>query len=128
MVQFKFNPKEGIILPTCELVHKGKTVNVELVFDTGATTTIISWAIAEKLGLKPAQARNTIPFFSASGKVLAPIIKIDALKIGETIVKNLEVIIHDLPQESRVYGLLGMNFISNFEVRLDFKKGLVRLA
>lgn len=127
MSQFKFNPKDGIILPTCQFVHNNARLNIELVFDTGATTTIISWAVAEKLGLKPALSKITVPFFTASGKVLAPIVKIDRVKIQNSFVDNLEVIVHDLPQESRVYGLLGLNFISRFDISLDFKKGIVKL-
>lgn len=42
-------------------------------------------------------------------------------------VYNVEALIHDLPKESYVEGLLGLSFLRNFKVCLDFRKGVLKI-
>lgn len=46
--------------------------------------------------------------------------------LGEE-VKNVEALIKDLPPEAGVAGLLGLSFVKNFQVNIDFKKGVLNL-
>ena len=42
--------------------------------------------------------------------------------------EELEVIVHDLPPTSYVDGLLGLNFLKNFKVCLDFREVFLALS
>ena len=123
----EFNSTKNSILVECKFVNREKSLNTNLVLDTGATTTIISWYLSNSLGLEPALSKEAVPFFTASGKIEAPLVRVEEVWVGSVVVKKLEVIVHDLPQESGVIGLLGLNFLRNFEVKLDFRKGRITL-
>jgi hypothetical protein len=49
-----------------------------------------------------------------------------ASTIGQQ-VANLEVLGHDLPAESGVDGLLGLNFLRQFKLTIRFRRGIVEL-
>jgi len=93
----KFNTKENTILVGWSLSNRGSIFDAKLVLDTGASLTIISWSVANILNLNPSVAKNTVEFYSASGKIEAPLIKIDELRVQNSVVKDFEIIVHDLP-------------------------------
>jgi hypothetical protein len=49
------------------------------------------------------------------------------MAIGQK-VDNLEVLCHDLPPESGVDGLLGINFLKRFKLTIRFRKGIIDLT
>ncbi|MBA7511632.1 hypothetical protein ES705_03628 [subsurface metagenome] len=40
-------------------------------------------------------------------------------------VKNMDVVCHNLPPESAVEGLLGLNFLKSAEAIIDFSKNII---
>jgi len=40
---------------------------------------------------------------------------------------NVQCIVHDLPEASRIDGLLGLSFLRWFKVCLDFKNGVLEI-
>lgn len=53
------------------------------------------------------------------------VIEIKALTaIGQTI-ENIEVMCHDLPLEAYVEGVLGLNFLMNFDLNISFRNGTI---
>ncbi len=42
--------------------------------------------------------------------------------------RDVKVVVHDLPPTSRVDGLLGLNFLNNFNLKLMFKKGYLEIS
>jgi len=53
--------------------------------------------------------------------------KVAKVKVLGKTAKNVPVVIHDLPPESAVDGLLGLSFLRNFVVEIDFKRGKLEL-
>lgn len=104
------------------------SVVIPVVLDTGATMTILATDIMARLGYDPAAptlARRRI--ITGSGVEYAPRITVrTATAIGQK-VGNLEVLCHDLPPESGVDGLLGLNFLRNFKLTIRFRKGIIDL-
>ena len=90
-------------------------VTSPLLVDTGAELTVISPAVARRLGLNLDLA-VFIPLRSASGVFLAPLTKIHSLTVGDATVRELEVIVHDAAPG--IDGLLGMSFLDNFAVTI----------
>jgi len=124
VARFNFDPSASVIVVDCEFRQADIRIHANLVFDTGATYTMISWAIADKLGLNPQKSRSSVPFHTASGHVEAPLVRLEELNVKGARVFHLDLIVHDLPEEARVDGLLGLNFLKNFSVNLDFQKGV----
>ena len=64
---------------------------------------------------------------SGSGIEFAPRATVrSATAIGQK-VTNLDVLCHDLPPESGVDGLLGLNFLRHFRLTIRFRKGIIDL-
>ncbi|HXV49171.1 MAG TPA: retropepsin-like aspartic protease [Candidatus Binatia bacterium] len=101
---------------------------IPVVLDTGASMTIISTDIMERLGYDPANpALNRQRMVTGSGIEYAPRTSAcSATAIGQRMV-NLDVLCHDLPPESGVDGLLGLNFLRNFKLTIRFRKGIIDL-
>ncbi len=96
-----------------------------VVFDTGASSTIIPWDVAISLGYDPASVTRQVKIITGSGVEYAPVITVRKLTaIGESIA-NIEVLCHDLPEDSKVDGLLGLNFLRYFDIDISFSKGTV---
>jgi len=104
------------------------SVVIPVVLDTGATMTILATDIMARLGYDPAAptlARQRI--ITGSGVEYAPRITVrTATAIGQK-VANLEVLCHDLPPESGVDGLLGLNLLRNFKLTIRFLRGIIDL-
>lgn len=128
---FVFDPSRTLIVIDAELVSvdRGFRHNMSLALDTGASRTMISWLIARRLGyspeLSPLIERTKI--FTGSGVEYVPKITMTEFRcLGKT-VKHLPILVHDLPVEIRVDGLLGLDFLRRFRLNVDFKKGLISL-
>ena len=126
MTAINFNPLSSVIIVQTTISHLNRVVDASLIFDTGATYTMIAWDIADALGIHTDESQKTIPFSTASGLVEAPLMKAGKVQVKQSAVKNLDLIIHSLPEGARVDGLLGLNFIRHFNVSIDFYKGLLR--
>jgi predicted aspartyl protease len=102
---------------------------IPVVLDTGASLTIVATDILAQRGYDPADpllGRQRI--VTGSGVEYAPRITVrSATAIGQK-VANLEVLSHDLPSESGVDGLLGLNFLKHFKLTIRFRKGIIELV
>jgi predicted aspartyl protease len=99
-----------------------------VVLDTGASLTIVATDIMAQLGYDPANpALDRQRILTGSGIEYAPGTMVrSATAIGQK-VTNLEVLCHDLPPESGVDGLLGLNFLRHFKLTIRFRKGIIDL-
>ena len=100
----------------------------KLLLDIGATTTILSWDILKDIGYDPAISNRRKDVTTANGVIEAPLVKVKEMSIGQFKVKNTDVICHDIPELIRVDGLLGLNFIENFRVCIDYRKGILEIG
>lgn len=102
--------------------------DIEVALDTGATTTSIPIYVISALGYNVSKPKNIVEVITGSGVEEAPVIEIKALTaIGQTI-ENIEVMCHDLPPEAPVEGVLGLNFLMNFDVHISFSKGTIEIT
>lgn len=96
-----------------------------LVVDTGATHTVISRRLANLLRLQPF-SRGVV--HTVGGPVLVGTARLDSLKVGAAEVNDLAILVHDFSPDPRVEGLLGMDFLSRFQVGFDSQKHLIVLS
>jgi predicted aspartyl protease len=67
------------------------------------------------IGYDPTRATRHLELSTASGLVMAPLLRIRALKCLGLTIKHVEVVAHHLPPESPVEGLLGLNALIHFK-------------
>lgn len=98
-----------------------RSIKADLMVDTGASITLISRAVADKLRLEHDLNLPKLPFNTAGGIVWQPLVMLRSIKVGEAEVKNIEVSISSTFKG--LDGLLGMNFLDEFAVSLNSPTG-----
>lgn len=114
-------PELNVIILDAILVGKAKlSVELKMVFDTGASMTTIPIEAAIAIGCDPTKSKKRIEMITASGIEYAPLVTIPAIEFCGFKIKYVDVVCHNLPPNSSVAGLLGMNVLKNFNISLKF--------
>lgn len=127
MVLFRFDPNASVIVVDVELENNSRKTTKRMALDTGATYILFPWDVASLLGIKPEFAEERIETVTASGVEKVPLVQIGSVRVLGKEAKNVKAIVHDLPAKSYVDGLLGLSFLRNFNVRLNFKEGILEI-
>ncbi|WP_160181383.1 TIGR02281 family clan AA aspartic protease [Paraglaciecola mesophila] len=101
---------------------------VHFLIDTGASTTAISRQKFKAL-FKAVETKFVGQFNvqTANGVVRSPMYQFASLEIGKAKVKNVNVMVLPLDELGHSDGLLGMNFLREFDFRIDQKNALLHL-
>lgn len=95
-------------------------VEVPVVVDTGATSTVLTARDAERAGFDPASLNFSVPISTANGMARAAIATARELTLGGIVRRNMPVMVTSAGTLDQ--SLLGMNFIgtlSGFDMRGD---------
>ncbi|MFA4888974.1 MAG: retropepsin-like aspartic protease [Candidatus Omnitrophota bacterium] len=125
MSKYNLDIRYGIILSKAKLTHNKLATVCKLAVDTGASFTMISIETALSIAIDPSRAQRHIEITTANGVIFAPLIKIASFECLGVEIKELEVICHNLPPESCVEGLLGINFLQAAKITIDFSKNII---
>ncbi len=129
MGSISFNPTDELIVLrlTVDGINTDDFRNVVVALDTGASDTSIPTKVALDLGYDLSNPKHRVRLTTGSGTVPAKIITVRKLTaIGEA-VENIDVLCHDLPAESTIDGVLGLNFLRHFDVNISFSTGTIEL-
>jgi len=99
-----------------------------LALDTGATATVISAAQLLGIGYDPATVPQRVQITTGSGVEYVPrlaVARVEALGQTRT---AFEVVAHTPPPSASVDGLLGLDFLRNLELTVNFRSGLITLV
>jgi len=98
------------------------------VLDTGAGRTLVTPNLVKKLGLEEVPGERTATL-GVHGETENAVVEIESVGVGELHVANIEAIVLDLDHITRgnwhVDGVLGIDFLTQFDVRLDFEANMV---
>jgi predicted aspartyl protease len=129
MQRIRFQPVSNVILIPIKVmgIDGNSFRDIEVALDTGATTTSIPIYVASALGYSISNPKDRREVVTGSGVEEVSVIEIKGLTaIGQTI-ENIEVMCLDLPLEIHVEGVLGLNFLMNFDVNISFSTGMIEL-
>ncbi len=100
-------------------VELNNRLHTKLIVDTGASITSISRSVADLLGIKITNQTMVLPTQTANGPALVPLIKLHSLRVGDLELNDVDVLIMNNWPNPEVTGLLGMNFLGNFDWSTD---------
>ena len=104
------------------------TVRVDLIFDTGAAFTALSWSVVKLIGYDPAVSSQRQEIVTANGVIEVPKLRVERIAIGETEATDVEVICHDIPEMAGIRGLLGLSFLKHFRTVIDYRQGYLEIS
>jgi hypothetical protein len=104
------------------------SVVLNLVLDTGATTSLINLASLLSLGFDPDQSASRIPMTTGSTIEVVPLVVLTRFSALGQHRFGFPVIAHALPSSSAVDGLLGLDFLRGQQLSLDFRAGQIILT
>lgn len=99
-----------------------------MVVDSGADCTTLPIAIALDLGLDPAQSKEYATIITANGLAYAPLVTVPQIGALGVELSRFKVACHDLPVQSRVRGLLGLDFLRHFSPFQSFEEEIRKIA
>jgi predicted aspartyl protease len=102
----------------------------EFVLDTGAYRCLLSPEVSSSIGIQPKSQQQAT---GIGGTINISSARVSSLTVGTARQENIEVAITDELSrlgeavQSKVDGVLGSNFLKDFRVALDYRRGVVRL-
>jgi len=126
---YKLEKVKEIFLVEAQIPYKndiGKTSKIKLVFDPGAAFSIIDTGHMDYLGYSAARdmvRKSTLD--GAAGESKGFIIEVPFIVCMKQKLSNFQIACHDMNSRLGITGLLGMNFIKNFRMDIDYGSGEV---
>ncbi len=84
--------------------------------------------MAAAIGCDPAKSKRRISIITASGLEYLPLVKIPLMACMGQPARNLSVACHDLPPDSTVDGLLGLDFLRHVSAFQKFRQSILALT
>ena len=126
-MSFAFSHKTGPILIEADITGPVRSQSVVLMLDTGATTSTFSEEVLISLGYDLAAATDRVRMVTGSGVTTVPRVVLTRMTALGHSLFGLPVLAHSLPKGVAVNGLLGLDFLRDRVLTIDFKTGLIRL-
>ena len=98
-----------------------------MMIDTGASLCVLRPQSAHQFGL-PVESEDRVVLNMVSSIFNSPRIEIDSISIGDVELRNIKATIIEMPPGSDNDGLLGMNFLSQFNFFIDQTKEILYLS
>ena len=125
---FPLDPHQSIIPVDVLLEGPAGRQFVRMALDTGATYTMAPASTLRAIGYDLAHPVKRVEFIAAGSVEYRPLIRIHALQTLGRRLMNVEVVCHDLPAQSPVRGLLGLNILRHLNLHLDFPHRALRVT
>lgn len=117
-----------LLVRNVSIVGPKGSVRVDLIFDTGAMFTALSWAVLKVIGYDPAVTPERQEIITANGVIEVPRLQVEKITVGDVQAREVEVICHDIPELAGIRGLLGLSFLRHFRTVIDYKQGYLEIS
>jgi predicted aspartyl protease len=123
-----FNPRHGPILVEAEVTGPVRSLTIPLILDTGATTTLLAESVLLALGYDPASVTNRVPMTTGSLVTSVPRVVLTRLSALGRHRFGFLVLVYTLPANASIRGLLGLDFLRDGVLTIDFRAGRIDLV
>lgn len=96
-----------------------REIEVDMMFDTGATYTTLPLSVLADLGIRPGPADPVIRLHTANGEREAQLVLIDEVWLGDLVLSGVAVATCDDCASTDTVGLLGLNVAGAFNLAID---------
>lgn len=110
----------------------GKVRELQAVLDTGSVYTLIYWKDAIQLGYGAVYESGLGVAEGVGVRAITPAILIDVplislkeVKVGGLTATNVEAVVYNLPEMSGIDVLLGISFLKNFNITINYARGVL---
>ena len=117
-----------IVVRNVKITGPKGSVRVDLIFDSGAAFTALSWSVLKVIGYDPAIAPERQEIVTANGVIEVPKLQVESIAVGGAQARRVEVISHDIPELAGIRGLLGLSFLKHFRTVMDYKEGYLEIS
>ena len=117
-----------LVVRNVKLVGPEGFARVDLILDTGAAVTTLSWSVLKVIGYDPAIAPERHEAITANGIIEVPKLRVNCIAVGSAEVRDVEVICHDIPELAGIRGLLGLSFLKHFKTVIDYREGYLEIS
>lgn len=122
MTETAFTLVNNHILVPVTISYKGRVVKGQFVFDTGASSSLISPAIARQLEINPKDADIAV-ISGVGGSSLVNSVVLDSISIGPNRVTSVEVPVSAVGNYD---GLLGNDLLKRSRFQVDYSTRIIR--
>ena len=122
-----FDKKAALIVVPVTIKTEKKVWEFRFAVDTGATISLISASVMERLGYTKADSLRTTYTLTASKTESVNEYSIDNIMAIGLTRRNFKVISRSLPAGLGIDGLLGLNFFKDRRLTIDFKLSEIAL-
>lgn len=127
-VRVRFQRRGAAVVIPVTLHGPPGSVEVQMLFDTGASITTLDGATLRRLGVLVSPGDPTIETHTANGTARRIITTIDGVTLGGARIDRPVTVAHCEPcAKDEIVGLLGLNVLRRFAVTLDDEAGQVVL-
>ncbi len=124
----RFAPRQGLVIVSAEVYGPRGQRAARLALDTGAVTTMISTDILSAAGYDLSQPVSQALIATASTIETVPrLVLMQITALGQT-KTDMSILGYTVPAATRVDGVLGLDFLREQTLTIDFKQGLLTLA
>ena len=128
MIQTRFDPNDDLIIIKIKLWGPLGDDIVSVALDTAASDTLIVPDVLDALGYNPRHAEGLTSVTSVVGIEKGYRLRVDELSALGYEKQDFIVNAHDLPPECGIQGLLGLNFLRDFNYEIRSKDGVVNVS
>ncbi len=123
-----FDGGRGLIVVPAELFGPSGSVVLHLAVDTGATQTMINVGLLAFAGYDPSLVPDRVQVTTGSGVEYAPRVPVDRIDVLGQGRRDFPVLAHTLPPSAHIDGLLGLDYMRQQQLVVDFRRNTVSLS
>jgi predicted aspartyl protease len=127
MAEFFFDNKKPLIPVQVALNGKKGIVRTTGSLSTGSTYVVIPPAVAETLGYEPETYEGKVSIATSSGVEKLPMITLDEVTVFNKTFPRVKAIIKELPEDSRIGCIVGLTFLRNIQLVIDYATGTITI-
>lgn len=126
-MSFSFSPDATKLIVPVRIVGPRDSREFRLTLDTGSGITVVSAMYLRALGVDLSHPIGSTNLRGVGGVNRAPLVRVPAITALDRVRTDFVVAAHDLPLGTTTDGVLGLDFLRGFILKLDFIRGRIAL-